>query len=631
MKNLALLGGLTVALIPALALTRPAFDAPFTSGMVLQQGRPIPLHGTAKAGEPITVSLNGVAINAATNAQGQWTVTLPALKPGGPLTIAARDSDGSASIDDVLVGDVWLCSGQSNMEFTLRHATNSDGEVASAGNAQIRLYNVPHVASPLPLAQPAQPFRWQRATSATAADFSAACFIMGRDLQAHQGIPIGLISAAWGGSVIEDWISAPALATVPRYKGQLDLLALYARDRAAGQAEWGRQLATWLGGRLNPDAKAPWRPVPRLTHWEEWGDRDLSAFDGIVYYRAHVTVTAAQAANTGRLVIAAIDDMDVARVNDVMVGADQGWNKRRDYALSQGALHPGDNIIDMTVVDTSGGGGIWGDAPYVMLSDGTRLPWTAVEYQRGASIAQTGQPAPQPWVGGSGRTSLFNGMIAPLGNLPVKGFAWYQGEANSDEPEMYTKLLPLLAQDWRGRFGAKPFIMVQLANFRALTPRPVDDPWGRFRDAQRRIADADPMIGLPSATDVGQVGDIHPTDKQDVGHRMALEARRLALGEKVTGRGPSVIDARAEAGGIRVRFSGGPLSVMAAGVAIGFELCDGAAKCHFVEGKGQGSDVMLPGDVNAREVRYLWQASPLINLYGPTMLPASGFSVKILR
>jgi sialate O-acetylesterase len=329
--------------------------------------------------------------------------------------------------------------------------------------------------------------------------------------------------------------------------------------------------------------------------------------------------------------MAAIDDMDVARVNGTVVGADQGWNKKRDYALPGGLLHAGNNVIDVTVIDTSGGGGIWGEAPYVVLDDGTRIAWSGTAYQRGAAIAQTGQPDAQPWVGGSGRTSLFNGMIAPLGNLPLAGFAWYQGEANSDQSEMYTKLMPLLARDWRARFGAQPFIMVQLANFRALASHPVDAPWGRFRDAQRRIADADPMMGMVSATDIGQVGDIHPTNKQDVGHRLALEARRLALGEKVTGRGPSVVDVRAQADGIHVRFSNGPLSVMAADVAIGFELCDADAHCRFVEGKAAGDTVILPADPAARTVRYLWQASPLINLYGPTMLPASGFEMPIAR
>jgi sialate O-acetylesterase len=635
MRSSLLCGGLIAALLPGVALARPAFDAPFTTGMVLQRDRAIPLHGTARPGDGVAITLGGATLATTTaDARGRWTARLPAMKASDtPLTITARDSEGSARIEDVLVGDVWLCSGQSNMEFTLRHATNSDGEVAAAGNARIRLYNVPHVASATPLAQPAQPFAWQRATPASAADFSAACFLMGKDLQAHQGIPIGLISAAWGGSVIEDWISAPALATLPRYRGQLALLNLYARDHAAGQAEWGRQLVSWLGPRLAPDAQAPWHDVAHLTHWEEWGVDDLADFDGIVYYRAHVTLTPAQAAAAkgARLVIAAIDDMDVSRVNGAVVGADQGWNKQRDYPLAGGLLHAGDNSVDVTVIDTSGGGGIWGDAPYVVLGDGTRLPLAGMAYQRGATIAQTGQPNTQPWVGGSGRTSLFNGMIAPLGDLPLAGFAWYQGEANSDEPAMYTHLMPLLAQDWRGRFGAKPFIMVQLANFRALASHPVDDPWGRFRDAQRRIADADPMMGLASATDIGQVGDIHPTNKQDVGHRLALEARRLALGEQVTGRGPSVVDARAQAGGIRVRFAGGPLTVVAAASAIGFELCDAAAHCRFVEGKAEGDSVMLPADDQARTVRYLWQASPLINLYGPTMLPASGFAVPILR
>jgi sialate O-acetylesterase len=205
------------------------------------------------------------------------------------LSITARDSEGTASLEDVLVGDVWLCSGQSNMEFTLRHATNSDGEVAGATNPQIRLYNVPHVSSPTPLAQPAQPFAWTRATPATAADFSAACFIMGRDLQAHQGIPIGLISAAWGGSFIEDWISGPALGTIPLSRPARPALALCPRP-PRGRGGMGPPAHRMAGQAIDP-CPAPWAAVPNLTHWEEWGVSDLADFDGIVYYRAHVTLS----------------------------------------------------------------------------------------------------------------------------------------------------------------------------------------------------------------------------------------------------------------------------------------------------------------------------------------------------
>jgi sialate O-acetylesterase len=619
---------LSPALLASTALIAPTIDSPFGAGMVIQRDTPVPIHGKASPHASITISFDGQTISATATADGTWSAKLPPHRAGGPFTLSVEDGSAQAlRLGDILVGDVWLCSGQSNMEFQLRKVTNADTEVASADHPRIRLYNVPEINSPTPLSTPKTPISWSASTPASATNFSAACYFMGRDLEAHQHIPIGLISAAWGGSVIEDWISREALTTVPRYRDQLALLDLYGRAPQQAMAQWGKGLATWLGARLAPAPNAAWRPVPQLTFWEQWGG-DTAFFDGIGYYRAHVTLTPAQA-GMGEIVIGAADDMEVTRVNGQIVGAGQGWNTQRRYPVK---LKAGDNIIDVTVVDTAGGGGIWGEAPFVRAADGSRLPWADIRFSLGAPIGQVGLPVMMPWIGGSGRTTLFNGMIAPLHDLPVKGFAWYQGEANVGDPEGYRELLPLLARDWRGRLGGDaplPFLMVQLANFGPLASQPLPDAWGRFRDTQRQIADEGQAIGLASAIDIGQSGDIHPTNKLDVGKRLALEARRLALGERVTGRGPSPISAKGNAEGIQIRFTGGPLRVVGAGQAIGFELC--AAQCRFVEGKVEGDSVILPADATAREVRYLWQASPLVNLYGPTALPASGFALPIER
>jgi sialate O-acetylesterase len=263
------------------------------------------------------------------------------------------------------------------------------------------------------------------------------------------------------------------------------------------------------------------------------------------------------------------------------------------------------------------------------LADGTRLPLTQWQFARGAALADTGAPAGIPWLGGSGRTTLYNGMIAPLGDYPLKGFAWYQGEANVADPAGYAELMPLLISDWRKRFGTDPFLMVQLAGFGPLASQPSNDPWARLRDVQRRVADADAKISLASALDVGQVADIHPTDKQTVGHRLALAARKVALGEPIVARGPSPLRVERTRTGIMVSFAHGPLKLVAGGQAIGFELCDAAQACHFVPGQMADNAILLPNDPAARSVRFLWQASPLVNLYNEAGLPASGFELPV--
>lgn len=393
---------------------------------------------------------------------------------------------------------------------------------------------------------------------------------------------------------------------------------------------WTSRIQQWFRADTAAPAGASWRAVSTLQPWEEWGDPALSAFDGVGHYRAHVKLTAAQARQSARIAIGQVDDFDATRINGKPVGTDMGWQKNRTYAVPAGILKPGDNLVEITAIDTGGGGGLWGGtARTLTLADGTVLPLSDWTFAQGRTIAQVGVPPSVPWNGGSGRTTLFNGMIAPLRDYPVKGFAWYQGEANANDAKGYMDLMPLLIADWRKQFGASPFLMVQLANFGPLVSTPSDNGWAELRDVQRRVADADPQVGMASAVDIGQVTDIHPTNKQDVGRRLALAARRIALGEDVEDRGPAPVSVTRTAKGIAVRFAHGPLKLVGGGSAIGFELCDVKAKCRFVKGELDGETILLPADSDAREVRYLWAASPIVNLYNAAELPATGFSMPI--
>jgi sialate O-acetylesterase len=613
----ALILGLSATATSALAATL-SVDPPITTNAVLQRDRTIALSGDAPAASTVSIEFDGARLSTTADAAGRWRIALPPHAAGGPYVLTVRDGAETLGFDNMAVGDVWLCSGQSNMEFTLRHATNADGEVGGAGNPMLRLYNIPRASAPKPQSRFAPPVAWQAASPASAADFSAACFIMGKDLQARQGVPIGLISSAFGGSAIESWISREALATVPRYQPDLAQLDLYAADPDGAGEAWPGNLKSLLGAPAKAPTDAKWRKVPTLTAWETWGDPALADFDGIGYYRAHVVLTPAQA-GAAQLHLGAIDDMDLTRVNGAVVGADSPWDKPRRYALPAGVLRAGDN-------------GMWGEASRkLVLADGSAIALSDWSFTQGAALAETGFPPGPPWLGAAGRTTLYNAMIAPLHGYPLKGFAWYQGEANAGDAKGYAELEPLLVRDWRGRFGAQPFLTVQLAGFGPRTSRPVDDAWAQLRDVQRRAADADPAIGLASALDVGEVNDIHPTDKQSVGHRLALAARRIALGDKVEDRGPSPVSAQREGKSIVVRFAHGPLQLVGGGEALGFELCDAKARCRFVSGRLEKDAILLADDKSAREVRYLWQASPLVNLYNAAGLPATGFALPIAK
>lgn len=624
------LGVAVLLLSSTSALAAPlSVDTPLSAHAVLQRERAIPVRGSADPGSTVSVTFDGYEQKTSADETGRWQVELPAHAPGGPYTLDVGSGAEKLEYGDILVGDVWLCSGQSNMEFTLRHATNSDYEVSSASHPMLRLLNVPRQSSVAPAAQFSRPTEWQVSSPDSAADFSAACYLMGRDLQADQKIPVGLIASSWGGSVIEEWISRDALSALPRYRPNLALLDLYAKSPATAQSKSSALLQKWLGGSAHPPAQAAWRPAPGNQTWENWGDPALASFDGIGYYRTHITLTPDQAGKA-TLSIGPVDDADLTLVNGHPVGADETWDKPRVYELPAGILKAGDNVLDVVAIDTGGGGGMWGNAPRTLrLADGTTLPLTGWQFAKGAALSATGMPPGLPWIGGSGQTTLYNGMIAPLHDYPVKGFAWYQGEANVADPKGYAELMPMLIADWRKRFGAKPFIMVQLAGFGPLSSKPYDDSWAQLRDVQRRVADADDDVGMASALDVGQVANIHPTNKQTVGERLARAARHIALGEAIEDRGPSPVSVSRGAEGIAVRFEHGPLKLVGGGEALGFELCDASGGCRFVPGLLNGDTIMLPADPAAVEVRYLWQASPLVNLYNSDGLPATGFALPI--
>lgn len=628
--NMKIVPALLLAALPTAADAAPlGLDPAYSSHAVLQRGREIPVSGTAEPGSVVSVAFDGEARTAKADSKGRWQVSLSSRESGGPYVMTVSSGGEEQRLDDIMVGDVWLCSGQSNMEFPVRYATNAAFEVPYSTHPMLRLLNVPRQSSTTPQQRFSAATGWQRSAPESVADFSAACYFMGRELQAQQKIPVGLIAASWGGSPIEEWISRDAMQTLPRYRADLALMDQYARDPGTAANSWAKLLLQWLGGDAAAPAKAAWRTVPNKQMWEQWGDPALATFDGVGYYRTRVKLTATQAGKSARIAIGAIDDIDVTRINGKIVGADQGWQKNRAYEVPEGVLKAGENFIDVTVVDTGGGGGLWGETRTLTLGDGTVLPLSDWTFAKGRPLKNGEAPPSVPWTGGAGRTTLFNGMIAPLRGYPLKGFAWYQGEANAGDAKGYAELMPLMIADWRKRFGASPFLMVQLANFGPLASTPSNESWGQLRDVQRRVADADPQVGMASAVDIGQVTDIHPTNKQDVGKRLALAARHIALGEDVGDRGPAPVSVTRTAKGIAVRFTHGPLKLVGGGSAIGFELCDATANCRFVNGDLDGEAILLPADSDAREVRYLWQASPIVNLYNAAGLPATGFSMPI--
>ncbi len=633
-------------LATALGLSTQAAAAPlasvFSDHAVLQRDQPIRIWGQVAPNAAVAIDLSGTAATATADAQGRWSASLPARPAGGSaLTLTVRAGAETQTVSDLVMGDVWLCSGQSNMEYPLRRALFGDSEVAAAGDPDLRLLQTGKVSKPAPIADLPAGVVWKASTPQTAANFSAVCFFMGRELRKSQHVPVGLIDATWGGSVIQDWISREGLAALKTYDEGLSVLSDYARDPVFGQAQWSAMLDRWAAAKLGAenDGQRPdlddrsWKTMPMEQFWET--NPGLENFDGTIWLRAEVTLTKAQAAQGATLALGPVDDMDTSFVNGVKVGATQSWDAPRNYPVAPGVLKAGRNVIAVRAIDTGGGGGTWGKAADkgLKLADGTFVPLSGTwRYKIAAPLAQTSLPPNAPWVGASGLSTLRNGMIAPLAPYGVKGFAWYQGEANVTEAKEYARLMPALVADWRRAWGGedKAFLLVQLAAFGPQKPGVEESGWAELRDVQRRVALADPKVGMASAVDVGSPYDIHPADKLRVGQRLALLARKLAYGEtRLKATMPAPVSAKRDGDSVVVTLDQ-PTVVYGAARPIGFELCD-AAGCRFVDASVEGASVRLsvPAGVTPVKVRYAWADSPVINLFGTQGLPATPFEIPV--
>jgi sialate O-acetylesterase len=625
----------------------PLLHPVFSDHAVLQRDRPIQVWGWARPRERVTVTFDASSAQARADATGRWRAILPARAAGGPFALNVRAAGGETqTISDVLVGDVYLCSGQSNMEFQTRYATNAYSVLNEASDERLRLFHVTRTVGDAPLARFAAPDHWSVAARDSVGDFSAVCYFFGRHLRQRTQMPIGLIDASWGGTPIEAWMSADSIRRLGGFDAQLSLLAQYRTDPAAARARQARMMEEWWrandpGGRAGwsaPDFDASaWATILPSGFWEDAGVRELAGFDGVVWYRTEFTLTAEQAAQGGRFSLGPADDIDATFLNGRLIGGVSGWNTPRTYEVAPGALRAGRNVLASAVLDSGGGGGWWGPAAekVLILADGARVALNNTwRYRISARLSDVSPPRQAAWDGPNAYSALYNGMIAPIAPYGVRGALWYQGESNANAPEDYARLLPGMMADWRRAFEAPElhFFIVQLSSYGApVAGAPQRGGWGAIRDVQRRVAAADPHAGLAVSIDVGDRFDIHPTQKRVVADRLALLARRMIYGEDVPDSGPAPLSARREAGSVLVRFAHGPLVAYSASRPMAFELCDAARVCRFVDAEIAGDSVRLDArGVSAPAfVRYCWGAAPVCNLYNEADLPAAAFELAV--
>ena len=624
----------------------------FSDHLVLQRDCAIPIWGRAEADEILMVELAETSAQTTADAAGRWQVTLPALPAGGPHTLTVRGST-TVVLRDVLVGEVWLCSGQSNMEMQLFQAANGAAESAAAELPQIRLLTVPKQFSLTPATDMCA--RWAVCTPGEATLFSAVAYFFGRELHRRLGVPIGLINSSWGGTNAQTWTSRDGISSDPALHGyatELEQAERMSTGPAAEAylAERAKFLAHLPHDAGNRGLAEGWADVSHDD--SDWGTMGLPEYwsraghatNGVFWFRRTVDVPAAWTGHDLLLSLGAADKSDDTYFNGQRVGglnwADNSasWGTPREYTVPASLVKPGRNTIAVRVLSNFTGGGLIGPAAVMELrtqgpGEARPIPlagpWRYRIEQDFGLVPKTPAEPPAP-AGVSVPSMLFNGMIAPLIPYALRGAIWYQGESNADDAGRYRTLFPALIRDWRRHWkrGDFPFYFVQLANFvrQGSTADYEDTAWPRLREAQS-LALALPGTGMAVTIDIGEATNIHPTNKQDVGLRLALNALAQTFGQRVAYRGPHFVSQRLEGSALRLDLGDAAGLWARDGAVRGFAVAGNDRVFHVAAGRIEGASVVVSSPKVTKPVaaRYGWGDCPPCALYNDANLPAEPF------
>ena len=611
-----------------------------SSGMVLQRNVEVKIWGWASAGEKISIRFINSAYSTTADSKGNWSVVLPKMKAGGPYEMQINASN-SITISDILIGDVWVCSGQSNMELPMRRVSwNYPGEIEHSENKYIRQFLVPDKYNFDGPQDDLSEGSWKSASPENTPDFSATAYFFAKEVYNKYKIPIGLINSALGGSPVESWISADSLKQFPKYYYETQMYkdkSLIKKIEDADNTrinDWYKVLRQADEGYKDPQ-HIWYDPSFNDSDWSTikipgyWADTKLGYKNGVVWFRKKVDVPASIVDKSAKLILGRIVDADSAFVNGVFVGTIGYQYPPSRFDIPAGLLKEGENTIVVRVISNSGKGGFVLDKQYAIVSGNTSInlegEW---KYKLGTEMPPLASQTFIRWK----PIGLYNAMIAPLLNYKIKGVIWYQGESNADRPGEYFDLFSTMIKDWRSKWneGNFPFLFVQLPNFMEAKPEPSESNWALLREAQLKTLSL-PNTGMAVAIDIGEWNDIHPLDKKDVGKRLFLAAEKVAYGEhSVTYSGPIYKSMKIEGNKIILSFDNTGNGLIAKG---GEDLKDFAiagADNHFVWAKAkiEGDKVVVWNDEIAVPVavRYAWADNPEgANLYNKEGLPASPF------
>lgn len=617
-----------------------------SDGMVIQRDTKLKIWGWADENEKIKISFKGKNYTTTAGPDGKWMVWVAPTKAGGPYSMEIKGESDNITLNNILVGDVWLCAGQSNMVHSLElHNERYAEEIAKANYPKIRQFLIPNLPNLQGPAADLSEGSWKEANPQDVLKFSVVAYFFAKNLYDKYGIPIGLINASVGGTPIEAWTSEEGLKEFPDLFSTIqknkDTTYVNSANRRASDMQ--EEIAKGRGEDQGMTGAKKWYEpdfVPKIWstinipgYWEDQGIREL---DGVVWYRREIELPASMAGVPAKISMGRIVDADEVYINGELVGSKGYQYPQRRYEVPANLLKSGKNVVVVRVTNYGGKGGFVSDKPYYLAAGGDTIDlkgdwqykvgavYHPVSFSGGGISAQN-QPS-----------ALFNGMVAPLTDYAIKGILWYQGESNAGRPEEYKKLLPALITDWRKQWNQSslPFLYAQLPNFMEVNYLPAESNWASLRQAQLEGLKV-PNTGMAVTIDLGEWNDIHPGNKKPIGDRLALIAQKLAYGEKnVVYSGPLYTSATVNENKVTLQFDhvGSGLISKDEEPLKWFAVAGHDKKFAWAEAKIEGDKVVVWNEEvkNPVYVRYAWADNPAgVNFYNEEGLPASPFEAQV--
>ena len=611
-----------------------------SNGMVLQRAETVKLWGWAAPNENIKLNFNKKQYLTKANGTGNWEIKLPSQNAGGPYEMVFTASN-KVVLNDILFGDVWICSGQSNMELPMSRVIDKYPQIiANATNNKIRQFLVPDEYD---FKQERTDFSngsWISSSPKNVLDFSAVAYFFALEINKKYNIPIGIINTALGGSPAQAWISEQSLQKFPayaeeakKYKDDGLIKQIETADQAAGNA-WYKKLNEYDEG-----LKQHWRTNSDITDWQEmnlpgyWANESLGKVNGVVWFKKEIEVPESMVGKPVKLLLGRIVDADSVFINGEFVGTTSYQYPPRRYLFNPGILNKGKNIITVRVVNNSGNGGFVMDKDYQLIAGNDTINLSGKwNYRLGVKMDE---PTPSQTFIRWKASGLYNAMINPATNYAIKGLLWYQGEANTGNPTEYKDLMQTLIADWRAKWKRNdlPFIYVQLPGFMDEKNVPVESNWAAVRQQQLDLSSTK-NTAMAVAVDLGEWNDIHPLNKEDVGKRLALQARSLVYWEsKLISSGPIFKSVIKQGNKLLISFDCAGNQLSSKGGSPQYFAIAGADKKYlWAKAEIRGKQVLVWADsiADPKFVRYAWADNPAkANLYNSAHLPASPFEARV--